>query len=100
HRAGCRYASCRCRRTRARPAPACRHAPRAHASRPRRSVSGRCCRGTRTAVARLLLAELEHGEERLLRHLDATHLLHPLLALLLLLEQLFLAGDVAAVALG
>ena len=31
---------------------------------------------------------LEDGEERLLRHLDGADLLHPLLALLLLLEQL------------
>src|SRR3954447_16484249 len=40
------------------------------------------------------------GDERLLRHLDAAHHLHPLLAFLLLLEQLALAGDVTAVALG
>ena len=45
------------------------------------------------------LVQVEHGEEGLLRHLDAADLLHPLLALLLLLEQLALAGDVAAVAL-
>src|SRR5215210_7952181 len=44
--------------------------------------------------------ELEHREERLLRHLDAADLLHALLAFLLLLEQLALARDVAAVALG
>src|SRR4029453_16640673 len=44
--------------------------------------------------------EVEHGEEGLLRHLDAADLLHPLLALLLLLEQLALARDVSAVALG
>src|SRR6185437_12719637 len=47
-----------------------------------------------------LLAQLEHGQEGLLGHLDPPDLLHPLLALLLLLEQLALAGDVAAVALG
>src|SRR4051812_46874855 len=35
----------------------------------------------------LLLADLEHGQERLLRHLDPAHLLHPLLAGLLLLEE-------------
>src|SRR5204863_3058862 len=46
------------------------------------------------------VAELEHREKRLLRHLDAADLLHPLLAFLLLLEQLALAADVAAVALG
>src|SRR4029077_4412929 len=43
---------------------------------------------------------LEHGEEGLLRDLDRAHHLHPLLAFLLLLEQLALARDVAAVALG
>src|SRR6187200_2256534 len=48
----------------------------------------------------LLAVEVQDGEERLLRHLDAADLLHPLLALLLLLEQLPLAADVAAVALG
>src|SRR5919206_199825 len=46
------------------------------------------------------LVQVEHGEERLLRHLDAADLLHPLLPRLLLLEQLALARDVAAVALG
>ena len=42
----------------------------------------------------------ERGDERLLGDLDAADHLHPLLALLLLLQQLALAGDVAAVALG
>src|SRR5689334_15645278 len=42
---------------------------------------------------------LEHREERLLRHLDRTDLLHAPLALFLLLEQLALASDVTAVAL-
>ena len=51
------------------------------------------------AGAHLLVVQVEHGQERLLRHLDAADLLHPLLALLLLLEQLPLAADVAAVAL-
>ena len=46
-----------------------------------------------------LLVEVEHGEEGLLRDLHPADLLHPLLALLLLLEQLPLARDVAAVAL-
>src|SRR5262245_60298052 len=43
---------------------------------------------------------LEEGEERLLGDVDAAHLLHALLAFLLLLEELPLARDVAAVALG
>src|SRR5680860_553442 len=42
----------------------------------------------------------ERGDERLLGDLDAADHLHPLLALLLLLQQLTLAGDVTAVALG
>src|SRR4051812_27255536 len=40
---------------------------------------------------------LQHGEERLLRHLHGADLLHPLLPLLLLLEQLLLPADVTAV---
>src|SRR5204863_429238 len=47
----------------------------------------------------LLALEVEHGEESLLRHLDHADLLHALLAGLLLLEQLALTCDVAAVAL-
>lgn len=43
---------------------------------------------------------LEGGDERLLRDLDLAELAHALLALLLLVEELALAGDVAAVALG
>src|SRR5436305_3825834 len=54
---------------------------------------------SRAPSALLPLADVQHGEERLLRHLDGADLLHPLLALLLLLEQLALARDVAAVAL-
>src|SRR3954449_11724045 len=45
-------------------------------------------------------SDREHAQERLLRHLDPADLLHPLLPFLLLLEQLALARDVAAVALG
>src|SRR5690349_12428379 len=45
------------------------------------------------------LAHLERRQERLLRDLHLAHLPHALLALLLLLEELALAGDVAAVAL-
>src|SRR3954463_7385059 len=46
-----------------------------------------------------IIPELQHGQERLLGDLDAPDLLHPLLALLLTLEQLALTADVAAVAL-
>src|SRR5689334_13971766 len=46
------------------------------------------------------LIGLEHRQERFLRDLHRPHHLHPLLAFLLLLEQLALARDVAAVALG
>src|SRR5690348_9447971 len=42
----------------------------------------------------------EHRDEGLLRNLHGTHHLHALLALLLLLQQLPLTGDVTAVALG
>src|SRR5665647_842844 len=42
----------------------------------------------------------QRGDEGLLRHLDPADHLHPLLAFLLLLEQLALTGDVTAVALG
>src|SRR6266566_1989151 len=45
------------------------------------------------------LPDVEHGQERLLRNLHGPDLLHALLALLLVLEQLALARDVAAVAL-
>src|SRR5512143_1215971 len=47
-----------------------------------------------------LAAHLEDRQERFLGDLDAADRLHPLLAGLLLLEQLLLPGDVAAVALG
>src|SRR5690606_36221258 len=55
--------------------------------------------GTGSGRSSSAVLDLEHGEERLLRDLDRSHLLHPLLAGLLLLEQLLLARDVAAVAL-
>src|SRR5438477_986680 len=42
----------------------------------------------------------QHGQECLLRNVHLPHALHALLAFLLLLEQLALARDVAAVALG
>ena len=47
-----------------------------------------------------LFLQPQHGQERLLRHLDRADLLHSLLAFLLLLQELPLARDVAAVALG
>ena len=43
---------------------------------------------------------LKNREKRLLRNLDRPHLLHSLFSFLLLLEQLALSRDVAAVALG
>src|SRR5690242_16583996 len=46
------------------------------------------------------LVHAEHRQERLLWDLDRPDPLHPLLAFLLLLEQLPLAGDVPTVALG
>jgi len=46
------------------------------------------------------LRDLEHGEEGFLGDIDLADLAHPLLAGLLLLQQLALARDVPAVALG
>jgi hypothetical protein len=43
---------------------------------------------------------LQRGDEGLLRDVDLAELAHALLAFLLLLQKLALAGDVAAVALG
>src|SRR4051812_17845895 len=57
-------------------------------------------RGMRATLLAPVVAQLQDGEERLLGNLDAPDLLHALLALLLALEQLALARDVAAVALG
>ena len=47
-----------------------------------------------------LVVAAEHGQEGLLRDVDVADLAHAALALLLLLEELALARDVAAVALG
>src|SRR5271170_1232722 len=47
-----------------------------------------------------LLPNLEQGQESLLRNLDAPDLFHPLLAFLLLLEQLSFSRDIAAVTFG
>uniref|UniRef100_A0A0N4ZLE2 Glucosamine_iso domain-containing protein n=1 Tax=Parastrongyloides trichosuri TaxID=131310 RepID=A0A0N4ZLE2_PARTI len=52
------------------------------------------------AGAHPALRERLGGDEGFLRDLDLAELAHPLLALLLLLQQLALAGDVATVALG
>merc|ERR1712194_991291 len=48
----------------------------------------------------LIVVELKHCHESLLRRVDRADGLHALLALGLLVEQLLLAGDVATVALG
>src|SRR5712664_3143653 len=56
-------------------------------------VSRRVCRS-------FMRLALEDRQERLLRHLDPSHLFHALLPFLLFLQQFALAGDVAAVALG
>src|SRR5262247_2473353 len=54
----------------------------------------------RNSVRFMRPSALEDGQEGLLRHFHLAHLLHALLTLLLLLEELALARDVAAVALG
>ena len=46
------------------------------------------------------LAHLQHRQERFLRNIHAADALHALLAFFLFLQQLALADDVAAVALG
>src|SRR5882672_9912140 len=55
---------------------------------------------TGTSDLSLLVLYPQHGEEGLLGDLHRSHHLHALLAFLLFLEQLLLARDVAAVALG
>src|SRR3954465_8439486 len=57
-------------------------------------------RASRAPSALRRLVQVEDSQERLLRHLDAADALHPLLALLLLLEQLSLARAVAPVTFG
>src|SRR5690349_10420481 len=71
------------------------------------TASRRGLRSARSNPERRLLLGLVGGrvggqgrDERLLRNIHATDGLHALLALLLLLQQLALTGDVAAVALG
>src|ERR1700738_3504803 len=54
----------------------------------------------RVIVAEGSSVQREHRHEGILRDLDRADPLHPLLALLLLLEQLSLARDVTPVALG
>src|SRR5258706_5961992 len=54
----------------------------------------------RKAVWMTRLVNLQDRQKCLLRDLDRSHLLHPLLSFFLLLEQLALARDVATVALG
>src|SRR5580704_17333988 len=58
------------------------------------------CGNCANPVWNLAAVHLEGGDEGRLRDLDVADLAHPLLALLLLLEKLLLAADVAAVALG
>src|SRR5579884_3796487 len=89
--------SCACGWTRPAGATTCRTPASATEDRAPAVCPPANSKGSRASAR---LPKLQHRQERLLRHLDASHLLHPLLALLLLLEQLALAGDVAAVALG
>ena len=57
-------------------------------------------RGAEKSISIVVAVELEHGGERLAGQGDAAELAHLLFALFLLFQQFFLAGDVAAVALG
>src|SRR6266480_7475495 len=71
-------------------------------SRTRKIVSPRAIerRSESWKFTLLPVVHAKDGQESLLRDLDGTDPLHPLLAFLLLLEELALARDVAAVALG
>ena len=51
-------------------------------------------------LALLVIPELQHVHEGILRNLHVADHLHPLLSFLLLLQKLLLTGNVAAVALG
>ena len=73
-----------------------RRAPRAPRAR---GTAPPCARADRAHGARMRQSTFRIGQERLLRDLDGADRLHALLALLLLLEELLLARDVAAVAL-
>ena len=59
-----------------------------------------CKKGPHVLRALILVVQLEDGHERLGGHLDRSQLAHLLLAFLLLLEELLLSRDIAAVALG
>ena len=72
--------------------------PRATRTRRSFSIGFRRARSGRAGCSRRVRPE--HGEEGLLRDLHRADPLHPALALLLLLEQLPLPGDVATVAFG
>src|SRR5690606_5771477 len=66
----------------------------------RRLIRAASARSASSAVPRLLvLPRLQHAQKCLLRDLHLTELFHPLLPLLLLLEELSFAADVAAVTL-
>src|SRR6266545_8315534 len=71
-------------------------------SRTRKIVSPRAIerRSESWKFTLLPLVHAEDGQKGLLRDLDGPDPLHPLLAFLLLFEELALTGDVAAVALG
>src|SRR2546426_6615261 len=66
---------------------------------PRRAQGRRDWLPPRSCCACDLLFNLEHCEKRLLRYLHRPDLLHSFLSFFLLLQQLALACDVAAVAL-
>src|SRR4029078_300416 len=73
----------------------------ARRSRPPRARTRGPSRGRpRRSPTSSVVPELEHGQERLLWHLDPPDLLHPALALLLLLQQLALTAGVTRGALG
>src|SRR5829696_5184076 len=73
---------------------------KAHICTTSRSAPASRLARTRLVRRRCRLGGGQSGHEGFLRHLHPAHHLHPLLAFLLLLQELSFAGDIAAVALG
>src|SRR6185437_7117552 len=76
--------------------PAARVPPASRSRAPR----GASRRRPQAAASLVPSVHLQHRQERLLRNLHRSHLLHPLLSFLLLLQQFALPRDVSTVALG
>src|SRR4051794_38120403 len=66
----------------------------------RRTVVDMMMNYTRKWTTWILISAFQYRHERFLRDVHAAHALHALFAFLLFLQELALAGDVAAVAFG